>query len=266
MDMTTGTIVNVPHFNASQAGANTRPASAGGFTAQAARWAMGAACVLAGCTGEEPPPPVVAPAGGAGPYASYYTAGEIKFLDAVATNAPTDGVAALAFTDVNGNQVALSDYVDRKHVVLVITRGNTNPICPYCSTQTARLISAYDQFVEQDAEVVLVYPIESTGDSDKLAAFLADARGRLDDPGREVPFPVLIDVQLKSVDQLGIRKDLSKPATYIIDKEGQVRFAYVGEHLADRPSADSLLGQLATLNADAPETQAAAESDDPDAG
>jgi peroxiredoxin len=59
-----------------------------------------------------------------------------------------------------------------------------------------------------------------------------------------VPFPVLLDVQLQAVDQLGIRKDLSKPATYIVDRTGEVRYAYVGNHLADRPSVQAVLQQL----------------------
>ena len=44
-----------------------------------------------------------------------------------------------------------------------------------------------------------------------------------------------------AVELLGIRKDLSKPATYILDGEGRVRFAYVGNSLADRPSVKALL-------------------------
>ena len=58
-------------------------------------------------------------------------------------------------------------------------------------------------------------------------------------------------VELKAVDHLGIRKDLSKPATYILDKQGQTRFAYVGDSLADRPSVKALLEQLDALNKEA---------------
>jgi hypothetical protein len=55
---------------------------------------------------------------------------------------------------------------------------------------------------------------------------------------------VLLDVELKGVDQLGIRKDLSKPATYIVDPAGNLRYAYVGEHIADRPSVAALLAEV----------------------
>ena len=56
-----------------------------------------------------------------------------------------------------------------------------------------------------------------------------------------------VDVELKVVDQLGIRKNLSKPATYILDKEGNVRFAYVGQGVEDRPSVDAIIQQLKQL-------------------
>jgi peroxiredoxin len=58
----------------------------------------------------------------------------------------------------------------------------------------------------------------------------------------------VLDVELKAVDQLGIRKDLSKPATYVIDKEGKLRYAYVGKTLADRPSVKAILAELDQIN------------------
>ncbi len=180
-----------------------------------------------------------------GGYGSYYGAGKITFVDDVATNvAVGDEISSLTFTDINGNETALSDYIGKKSVVLVITRGNTNPICPFCTTQTSRLISNYSKFVTRNAEVMVVYPIEHRGDKDRLEAFLDASRKLLDDPSQAVPFPILLDVELKAVDQLGIRKDLSKPATYILNPKGKVRFAYVGARLDDRPSIDAILKQL----------------------
>jgi peroxiredoxin len=222
----------------------------------ARRLAVVALCLAAtwpGCSREPavqaPPDPLLeaAPVPGS-TYSGYYTPGEIKFLDSVQSNAePDQGVASLDFIDRDGRPVSLSDLTSLKPVVLVITRGNTTPICPYCSTQTARLIADYDQFTQRGAEVVVVYPVAATSDVEHLDVFLANVRTLLGDPNRQVPFPVWFDIELKAVDQLGIRKDLSKPATYIIDHAGQVRFAYVGAHLADRPSNTALLAQIDQL-------------------
>ena len=182
---------------------------------------------------------------GGGGYGSYYSTGNITFLDDVSTNVDVgDAIASLSFTDLDGNVTRLQDYVGQKSVVLVITRGNTNPICPYCTTQTSRLIANYPKLAERNAEVIVVYPIEHNSDQDRLKSFLEASRKRLDDPSQPVPFPILLDVELKAVDQLGIRKDLSKPATYILDPEGHVRFAYVGADIADRPSVDAIIKQL----------------------
>jgi peroxiredoxin len=179
---------------------------------------------------------------------SGYAIGEIHFKDDAPSNTTVaESITSLSFTRPEGGTVSLQDFVREKTVVLVVTRGNTNPICPYCSTQTARLISAYDEFVQRGVEIVVVYPVESAAHSQALDKFLAKSLEQLSDPHRPVPFPVLLDVELHAIDQLGIRKNLSKPATYIIDRTGEVRYAYVGNHLADRPSVQALLKQLDQL-------------------
>jgi peroxiredoxin len=69
----------------------------------------------------------------------------------------------------------------------------------------------------------------------------------MDRPPEVIPFPVLLDVELRAVDRLGLRHDLSRPATYILDKAGDVRFSYVGKDLSDRPSVKALLKELDLL-------------------
>lgn len=178
-------------------------------------------------------------------YGSYYSTGNITFIDDVASNVDVgDEIASLTFTDVEGNETQLRDYVGQKSVVLVVTRGNTNPICPYCTTQTSRLIANYSKFEDRNTEVIVVYPIEHGDDAQRLESFLSASKNKLSDPSQPVPFPILLDVELKAVDQLGIRKDLSKPAAYILDANGHVRFAYVGADITDRPSVTAILKEL----------------------
>ena len=94
----------------------------------------------------------------------------------------------------------------------------------------------------------MVFPVETPDDCKRQKDFVVNVKNKLDTPVEKIPFPIVLDVELKAVDQLGLRQDLSKPATYILDKQGRTRFAYVGDSVADRPSVKALLDQLDTLN------------------
>ena len=94
---------------------------------------------------------------------------------------------------------------------------------------------------------MLVYPITKPDESQRLDEFLKATFRQTASGVSSLPFPVVLDIGLKAVDALGIRKDLAKPATYILDKTGQVRYAYVGATLSDRPSIKAILKQLDTL-------------------
>lgn len=199
---------------------------------------------LAGCGGGDPTP--FPPAGSGGGYAGDHRL--IQFKDDVQSMALSDeSFADFAFTDIEGNETSLKSYLGKKNVVLVVTRGFAGSVCLYCSTQTSRLLTNYAEFSKRDAEVVVVFPIETAEDSKRHRDFAVSVKNNLDTPVEKIPFPIVLDMQLKVVDRLGIRKDLSKPATYILDKQGQTRFAYVGESLADRPSVKALLMQLDLL-------------------
>ena len=124
--------------------------------------------------------------------------------------------------------------------MLVFTRGFSGQLCPYCTTQTSRLIANYDQIQERDTEVLLVYP----GSKAQLPQF---KEASTESSNSEFPFPVLLDEDLAAVNRLGIAAQLAFPSTFIIDKQGQVRLSYVGSHPADRPSIKAILSQLDAL-------------------
>ncbi|MDG2224621.1 MAG: redoxin domain-containing protein [Rubripirellula sp.] len=158
-----------------------------------------------------------------------------------------DDFSELTFTDQNGADVKLADIMTRDYLVLVITRGWYGGVCFYCASQTSRWARRFEELDPYNAQLAVIYPTETAEEADKLVELTKRIKGG-QIPNETVPFPILVDINLKGVDQLGIRAELAKPATYIIDRSGRVRFAYVGESIADRPTVDSVLSQLALLN------------------
>jgi peroxiredoxin len=171
----------------------------------------------------------------------------VRFTD-VASSQPIaiEDFSDLRFTDKDGKEVLLADVMTRDYLVLIITRGWYGGVCYYCASQTSRWARRFDELEPYDAQLVVIFPTESDEDAIKLDELTKRIKGG-EIPNEDIPYPILLDINLKSVDQLGIRSQLAKPATYIIDREGRVRFAYVGESIADRPSVDSVLNQLAKL-------------------
>jgi peroxiredoxin len=167
---------------------------------------------------------------------------DAAFVDQVESNREDDGtVNDLEFVDTAGQPVQIRQYQGKRNLVLVFTRGFSGQLCPYCTTQTSRLIANYDKFTERDTEVLLVYP----GSKEQLPQFLQAGLAVSEED--RFPFPVLLDEDLTAVKQLGIVAQLASPSTFIIDKEGKVRLSYVGSNPSDRPSIQAILDQLDRL-------------------
>jgi peroxiredoxin len=171
---------------------------------------------------------------------------EIVFLDDVdSAPLPEPNFLELPLTKIDGSTTTLQELAAGKTLVVVFTRGYNGAICPYCSTQTSSLIANYSEIQKRNAEVAVIYPLEKSSDTPQRERFVARVNQIGQRPtDQPVPFPLLVDVGLTLVDALEIRKDLSRPATYILDPAGAIRFAYVGNSLADRPSAKAILQQL----------------------
>lgn len=199
-------------------------------------------CTALGCGSDSTPP--------AYSYAPDLKSIESQFhQDAPANRTVSSDQMPLMFTDMNGKAVDLASYRGKSNVVLVMVKGMpTNSggrFCPGCLAQVSSLAANYDEFKKRDAEVVMVFP----GPTDQLPRFLAEGKVSGEAGNPRVPFPLALDPDLKAVDKLGIRGQLAKPSTYILDKEGHTVYAFVGETTTDRPSVKALFAQLDKLNA-----------------
>ena len=148
---------------------------------------------------------------------------------------------AAVFIDSNGNEVGLSSFLG-KPLLLVFTRGFPGYICPMCTTYTAQITVNHQKFVDLGAEVLVVFP----GRAAQVDNFVAACK-EIADSDNALPFPVLLDPDLKAVAAFNIRADMSLPATYIFDGKGVVRWGFVGEKPHERPSVECLLEEVAKL-------------------
>ena len=170
---------------------------------------------------------------------------DMKFKDSVESNAEApETINELVFTTKNGGEIKIADFLGKKNVILVFTEGFNGMLCPFCKTQTSRLVANYDKFQKRDCEVIVVYP----GPEDHLDEFVEAALKTEKEQVDEVPFPIVLDKDFKATNFFDIHSMHAHPSTYLIDKQGKVKFAYVGNDMtADRPSVKALLNRLDNL-------------------
>jgi alkyl hydroperoxide reductase subunit AhpC len=139
--------------------------------------------------------------------------------------------------------VTLSKYIGEKNLVLVVSRGFSGALCPMCIAQVQSLTNSYSQFTDRDAQVVVLFPVQDQ-DSRSRWENLRDSALDPDKGLKEIPFPILVDVEQDVVKRLGIEDELAKPSIFIVDKKGEVQYAYVGSDPADRPNVEVVLQRL----------------------
>ena len=101
------------------------------------------------------------------------------------------------------------------------------------------LAKDYSRIQDLDAEVLAISTDDLSG-----ATSIAQRVG--------VPFPLLYDPDVGVVEQYGVynllRDGLAAPAVFIIDKQGVIRYKYVGMTIGDRPRPSEVIAQLRLLD------------------
>lgn len=159
---------------------------------------------------------------------------------------PTKGEKAKDFSlaTLDGDSVSLSKLFKDGPVVLVVLRGWPGYQCPICTRQVADLVGHAKEIEGTDARVVLVYP----GPSEKLKEHAEDFRR-----GKGIPasFYFVIDPDYTFANQYHLRWDAPNetayPSTFVIDREGTIRFVQVSHTHGGRATAATILKELDQL-------------------
>lgn len=142
-----------------------------------------------------------------------------------------------SFPGADGTRLDLATYRG-KRVLFVVLRGFTTQVCVYCFAQTAELAPLAEQWRALDCEVVVMFP----GSRSRMQAFAAACATEFGDA--TPPYHLVYDPDLELAQALGLQGNLARPASFVLDREGIVRHAYVAEsveNVADRPPASELL-------------------------
>jgi peroxiredoxin len=135
---------------------------------------------------------------------------------------------------VQGVSVNLEYFEGEKNVLVVFYRMHT---WPFCKAQLGELQEYYDDIQALDAEVV---------------ALSADppATARETVLEMNLRYPVLSDAARKFIqdyDVLHPQEGISRPAAFIIDREGRIRWQFIGMSASERAPIGIIMNELQAL-------------------
>jgi peroxiredoxin len=172
-----------------------------------------------------------------------------------------DRAPDFALPDASGTLVSSDELLARGPIVVSFYRGGW---CGYCSVELRALVAALPDIRAAGAELVALSP-----------QTVAATRETVEE--QELPFPVLADLGNVTAHGFGIvhavspevealyaanehhvaaaneqqpgQVELPMPATYVIDRDGIIRFAFVSARYTERAEPADVLAVLADLRA-----------------
>jgi len=169
-----------------------------------------------------------------------------------------DKFPAFELPDSKGKQISSTELLAKGPLVLSFYRGGW---CPYCNLELRALNNMQQAFADQNAQLVAVSPqlpdeSLSTQQQNELAyTVLSDVSNSL---AKKCGLVFTLDERLIPVyDQLGLdipkangdeSYELPLPATYVIDCQGVIQFAFAHEDYTLRAEPLDVLNAVKALN------------------
>ena len=154
------------------------------------------------------------------------------------------GSAAPDFTlaKMGGGTTTLSSFRGKKNVVLVFYRGYW---CPFCIKQLTGMRQLLDAEMKKDTELLAV-SVDGEADTQKTIA-------RISADGTQPDFAFLSDADHAVIARYGIlnpnagSRFIPHPATYVIDREGVVRWRDIETDYKIRPANEAIVSAVRAL-------------------
>lgn len=162
-------------------------------------------------------------------------------IERVAIGSPAPDFTLAKF---GGGTTTLSSLRGKKNVVLVFYRGYW---CPYCITQLKEMRTMLTDELKQDTEMLVVSIDDDKGTQTAMTRITAD--------GMKADFAFLSDPDHAVIARYGVmnpagsRRGIPHPATYVIDKQGMVRWRDIQTDYKVRPTNAAVLTAVKALPA-----------------
>jgi peroxiredoxin len=188
--------------------------------------------------------------------ALFFTAGVFAQIENIKPEGLKNGDMApdISGMDQNGKTVELKKLLTKGDVVLVFYRGQW---CPYCNKQLSKINDSLSFITAKGATVITVTPetadnIKKTVEKTKAAYSIVEDKGMAIMKSYKVNFAVDAETITKykkyGIDfekaNGGNGANLPVPATYIIGKDGKIKYAFFNADYSKRPSVKEILDNL----------------------
>jgi peroxiredoxin len=140
--------------------------------------------------------------------------------------------------------LSLRDEYKQGPIVLIVLRGFPGYQCPVCTQHFSSLANRSKALSAETHRVILVYPGEDGVLEKRAREFMGT---------RRLPQPLVIvrDDGMQMVEEWGLRwrarKETAYPATYVIDRNGRIRWQQISKSHAGRSSVQDILKELRKL-------------------
>ncbi len=165
-----------------------------------------------------------------------------------------DKAPSITGIDQNGKEVSLKDILKKGDAVLIFYRGQW---CPYCNKQLSQLNDSLSYITAKGGTIITITP-ETAGNIKKTVSKTKASFSILEDKGLAImkDYKVSFAVDEKTIEKYkGYGIDFEKangenganlpvPATYIVGKDGKIKYVFFNTDYSKRASVKNIVDNL----------------------